>query len=99
MDLGVFFSNNLKFNKHIDFIFNKANRQLGIISRIFKNRNSETIIPLYKSVVRPHLEYNSLIWSPWTKTYSCKLERLQRKMCNLIKGNHSLSTCRTKINC
>lgn len=63
-DLGVIFNNKLKFDTHIDTIVKKANRQLGIIAKVFTSRNPVTIIPLYKTFVRPHLEYNSIIWSP-----------------------------------
>lgn len=90
-DLGILFSTNFRFNEHMDAMISKANRQLGIISRVFKQKNPETIIPLYKSFVRPFLEYNSIIWSPYTKTYIRKIERFQEKMCNLISGLRSLT--------
>jgi len=35
----------------------KANKLLGMIKRNFVDRTKETILPLYKSLVRPHLEY------------------------------------------
>ena len=60
------FTDKLKFDDHIDAIVKKANQQLGIIARVFKSKNIETMIPLYKTFVRPFLEYNSLIWSPYT---------------------------------
>lgn len=89
-DLGILFSARLKFNEHMDAIISKANRQLGIITRVFKQKNPQTIIPLYKSFVRPFLEYNSIIWSPYSKTYIQKVERLQEKMCNLLGNLRSL---------
>ena len=39
-----------------------ANRVLGMISRTFQNKSKEMIIPLYKSLVRPHLEYCVQVW-------------------------------------
>ena len=90
-DLGILFSVNLKFDEHIDSIVKKANQQLGIIARVFKGRNYKTILPLYKTFVRPFLEYNSVIWSPYTKKNDYKLEKIQIKMFNLIKGFRSLS--------
>jgi len=41
----------------------KANRILGMIKRNFVDRSKETILLLYKSLVRPHLEYCCQVWS------------------------------------
>ena len=65
-DLGVHFSDKFNFNDHIDAIVNKANRKIGIMAHVFKNRNTQTLLPLYKTFVRPILQYNSVIWSPYT---------------------------------
>ena len=80
-DLGVLFSSNFNFNDHMDTIFSNANRQLGIIAHVFKHRNLKTVVPLYKSLVRPLLEYSSVVWSPYTctKKYIQKLESIQEK--------------------
>ena len=66
-DLGVLFSTKLKFDEHIQVIANKANKQLGLITKVFSSKDPQVIISLYKTFVRPHLEYNSIIWSPYTK--------------------------------
>lgn len=50
-DLGVLFSVNLKFDQYIDEIVAKANRQLGIIVKVFKVKNPKNIVPLYKTFV------------------------------------------------
>ena len=38
-DLGILFTTKFKFNKHMDAVISKANRQLGIITRVFKHKN------------------------------------------------------------
>ena len=63
-DLGVIISEDLKCEKQCSEAVKKANRMLGMIKRNFTDRSKETIIPLYNSLVRPHLEYCSQIWSP-----------------------------------
>ena len=90
-DLGVLFSSKFKFDDHINLIVKKANRQLAIIARVFRNRSVKTIIPLYKTFVRPILEYNSVIWSPYTKANEKKIENIQKKMCKLIYRQESLT--------
>ena len=34
----------------------------------FRTRDAKTIDMLYKSMVRPHLEYGNVIWGPYYKT-------------------------------
>ena len=54
----------LTFSKHIAKIAAKANSRLGLIKRTFKIRTEKIILVLYTSLVRPILEYSSVIWSP-----------------------------------
>jgi len=42
----------------------KANKILGMIKHSFSDRSKDIVIPLYKSLVRPHLEYCNQIWNP-----------------------------------
>ena len=63
-DLGVTVSKDSKWDKQCSQAVKKANRMLGVIKRNFTDRSKETIMPLYKSLVRPHLEYCVPIWSP-----------------------------------
>lgn len=88
-DLGILFPVNLKFNDHIHLIAKKANRQLGLIAKVFSLKNQQGIIHLYKTFVRPHLEYNSFIWSPGSKKNDKLLEKVQKKMCNILYGKRS----------
>ena len=66
-DLGVIFQENLKFDLHISFVVNKANRILGLIKRSFVFIDKSTFLCLYKSLVRSHLDYGDLIWFPVLK--------------------------------
>ena len=59
-DLGVLFDSKLKCNAHINEKVNKAFSVLGVINRNFKFMESNTFIMLYKSMVRPHLEYANI---------------------------------------
>ena len=56
-DLGVIISEDLKWEKQCSSAVSKANKILGMIKRNFVDRSKETILLLYQSLVRPHLEY------------------------------------------
>ena len=78
-DLGVFISNNVDWSHHIVNAINKANKQLGRIKHAFEYIDEEIISLLYKSLVRPHLEYGAVIWSPHWQGEIDKLEALQHR--------------------
>ena len=56
-DLGVMVQCNLKVDKQCCKAANEANRKLGMMKRGFKNRSKDIMLPLYKSMVRPLLDY------------------------------------------
>jgi hypothetical protein len=60
--LGVWLSENLKWNAHIQQITKKARRQAGVIFRRFYN--PQCLQQLYLSFVQPHLEYAASVWNP-----------------------------------
>ena len=53
-DLGVIVSKDLKRDKQCSQAVKKANRMLAVIKRNYSDRSKETIMPLYKSLVRPY---------------------------------------------
>ena len=84
-DLGVTIDDKLKFRDHITQKVNIANRNLGIIFRTFSYMDKEMFLNLYKTLVRPHLEYATQIWSPIYKKDKVILENVQRRATRLIK--------------
>ena len=74
-DLGVTIDDKLKFVPHIQAMVKKANRNLGIIKRTFSYLDKTIFLNLYKSIVRPNLEYASTVWSVICKKDSISIER------------------------
>ena len=90
-DLGVTIDMKLSFSKHVTNQINKANRILGAIKHTFANIDSDIFKALYKSIVRPHLEYATVIWSPKFKKDKDALEQVQRRATRLVNGLSHLS--------
>ena len=83
-DLGITFDSNLTFDRHISNITNKANQMIGVIKRTFSFMNKGIFLKLYKALVRSHLEYGNVIWSPHLKRQSILVERVQRRATKLV---------------
>ena len=68
-----------------------TNRVPGFIARNFNYKSTELILPHYKSIVRPHLEYAVQFWSPHLRRDRDKMKKVQRKATKMIPGirNHS----------
>ena len=82
-DLGVTFQSNLKFDKHISSIIAKDQRVLSLMYHSFDYMDRDMFLVLYKSVVRPTLEYATCVWSPSLKKDIQKLEAVQRRATSL----------------
>jgi len=57
-----------------------------MIKRNFTDRSEETILSLYKSLVRPHLEFCTPVWSPHLVKGSKLIEDVQRRATKLGQG-------------
>ena len=108
--LGVLITTNLMWSAHISNICNKTRRLIGILYRKFyKHSSSNTMLRLYSSFIRPHLEYATPAWDPFLKKDIDLIENVQRfalKVCtkswdasytSLLEATHlpSLQTRRT----
>lgn len=78
VDLGVILDPKLRFHLHIDSCVNKAKSLLGFIKRWSKEFDDPYVTKrLFVSLVRPVLEYGCILWSPFYKFYSDKIESVQ----------------------
>ena len=67
-DLGIIVDEKLAFDTHTITQANKANKVVGLIRRTFDNLDAEMLALLYKSLVRPHLEYcHAVVYPQYVK--------------------------------
>ena len=59
---------------------------LGQISRAFHYRDRHVFVRLYTQYVRPHLEFSTQAWAPWTEADKKVLERMQMKAMAMVSG-------------
>lgn len=80
LDLGVLMDSKLNFISHITLTINKAKGVLGFIKRWAKEFNDPYVTKtLYTSLVRPILEYASIIWDPIYQTHADSIESVQKQ--------------------
>ena len=89
-DLGVLVSQNWNWNPHISSIVKKANSSSAWVLRTIITRSPEVMLTIYKTMIRPNLEYCVQLWSPlpshgnWGSIIS--IENIQRQFTRAIDG-------------
>ena len=90
-DLGVTISADMKVSEQYGIVASKGNQILGLIRRNITYKEKKLIIPVYKAIVRPHLDYCIQAWTPYCKKDIDTLERIQRRATKMIPELRDLS--------
>ena len=83
-DIGVLIQRNLKPSMQCAKAAKTAHMVLGQISRAVSYRDKVTFLKLYCTYARPHLDYCSAAWSPWTQADKDILENVQRRAIGMV---------------
>jgi len=84
-DLGIIVTNNLSVSTQCAEAAKKSMKVLSMIHRQFKDMDKECFVILYKSFVRPHMEFAIQAWSTYLKRDIECLEKVQRRAAKLVK--------------
>ncbi len=77
-------SDDLKLSNQCSKVVKTANKLVGFIGCTFKHISAKAILTLYNALAHPFLEYCFLFWSPYYRKDIDKLERVQRRVTNII---------------
>ena len=77
-DLGVIVSADLSWTQHVNMVADRARKVAAWVLSAFKTRDKMTLMTLYKSLVRSHLEYCCPLWSTSKRADIQELEGVQR---------------------
>ena len=83
-DLGVDFDNKLKWNNHIDTVAKKVSSGIGAMRRIRDFVDRDTLIPVYKALIRPYFDYCSEVWNTLGNGLSNRLQKLQNRAARVM---------------
>ena len=83
-DLGVTMNANMKVSEQCRLALSKGNQVLVMIRRNITYKEKGLIVPLYKAMLRPHLEYCIQARSPYLRKDIDMLEKMPRRATKLI---------------
>ena len=97
--LGLTFSTKLDWGSYIISIAKTASKKIGALICSMKFRSSEVALYLYKSTIRPCMEYCYHVWARAPSCYLEFLDNLQKRICrtvgpSLAASIESLAHCR-----
>ena len=85
--LGLYLDEKLNFNCHINVKISKANKEIWIIKSLSHILPRKSLITIYKSFIRPHLDYCDVIYDqPNNESFCSKIEQLQYNAALAITG-------------
>ena len=66
-DLELTFSADMNVSEQCGIAASKGNQIIGLIRRTIMYKEKQLIVPLWKAIVRPHLEYCIQAWKQYRK--------------------------------
>ena len=85
-DLGVIVASNLNSGGQCAKAAGTGQAVLGQLARAFHFRDRYVFLQLYKTYVRPHVEFWVQSWSPWTAANKEVLEEVQKRAIRMVSG-------------
>ena len=89
--LGLTFSSKLDWGSYIISIGKTASKKIGALIRSMKFLSPEVALYLYKSTIRPCMEYYCHVWAGAPSCYLDLLDKLQKRICRIVNPSLAAS--------
>ena len=94
--LGIVLDCNLDFEMQVESVCGKARSALNKVSILMRGRRGIPVsigIELYKSLIRPHLEYAIPAWAMLTESQLKELDKVQKLSLRRVMGAFENTSC------
>jgi len=98
--IGVILSSNMSWDAHVNHIVSKVSKSVDLFSGLKFRLPRNVLETLYKSYIRPCLEYADVIWHGTTSEQSNLIERIQYHCSIVVTGairGSSYLLCRQEL--
>ena len=85
-DLGIYFNECFTPSLNCNKVCKAAYSVTGLIRRNILDKSEEALMILYKTLVRPLLDYGIQIWKPYLREDIMQLEKIQKRYTKMING-------------
>ena len=89
-DLGVLITPDISWTSHINNMIDGARKMSSWVLSVFRSRDIDTMMTLYRSFVRSRLEYACPLWCPSKVEDIMNIESIQRHYTSKIDGYSEL---------
>ena len=84
--LGVYFSNDCSWHRHINYIKDKAWSRINIMRKLKFKLDRKSLETIYLTFIRPILEYGDVVWNNCTQYEKEELEKIQTEAARIATG-------------
>ena len=85
--LGIYLDEKLNVSNYIKEKISKANKGIGTLRKLYNVLPKNSFITIYKSFIRPHLDYGAIIFDqPENESFVKKIESVQYNAARAITG-------------
>ena len=85
--LGIVLDSRLDFNEHLEIIFKKVSKTIGLFRKLQNLLPRKSLITVYKSFIRPRIDYGDIIYNQaYNASFHRKLKSIQYNAALAITG-------------